>query len=127
MQLAVAGASIEVESPMGLPMSSVSRSASSVACSRIFSAKRSITRLRSLGAMVDQWPLSNALRAALTARSEEHTSELQSLMRISYAVFCLKTTTTHSSAYTATTNTTTHHPIHGTTPIPSRTTATNLP
>src|SRR3546814_943276 len=29
------------------------------------------------------------LRAAL-ARSEEHTSELQSLMRISYAVLCLK-------------------------------------
>src|SRR3546814_9247290 len=26
----------------------------------------------------------------LTDRSEEHTSELQSLMRISYAVFCLK-------------------------------------
>src|SRR3546814_10109399 len=26
-----------------------------------------------------------------TLRSEEHTSELQSLMRISYAVFCLKT------------------------------------
>src|SRR3546814_5735077 len=32
------------------------------------------------------------------SRSEEHTSELQSLMRISYAVFCLKKTinTTHS-------------------------------
>src|SRR3546814_4204061 len=29
------------------------------------------------------------------ARSEEHTSELQSLMRISYAVFCLKKKTTH--------------------------------
>src|SRR3546814_7642674 len=28
--------------------------------------------------------------AALEDRSEEHTSELQSLMRISYAVFCLK-------------------------------------
>src|SRR3546814_10343602 len=28
--------------------------------------------------------------ASLPARSEEHTSELQSLMRISYAVFCLK-------------------------------------
>src|SRR3546814_3870062 len=27
---------------------------------------------------------------AVAARSEEHTSELQSLMRISYAVFCLK-------------------------------------
>src|SRR3546814_1797287 len=33
------------------------------------------------------------------SRSEEHTSELQSLMRISYAVFCLKKTTiqTHTS------------------------------
>src|SRR3546814_1436620 len=28
--------------------------------------------------------------APASARSEEHTSELQSLMRISYAVFCLK-------------------------------------
>src|SRR3546814_7477956 len=27
---------------------------------------------------------------AVAARSEEHTSELQSIMRISYAVFCLK-------------------------------------
>src|SRR3546814_3329229 len=31
-----------------------------------------------------------ALRAGDWKRSEEHTSELQSLMRISYAVFCLK-------------------------------------
>src|SRR3546814_6340149 len=31
-----------------------------------------------------------AYREAHEARSEEHTSELQSLMRISYAVFCLK-------------------------------------
>src|SRR3546814_8369099 len=30
------------------------------------------------------------LSIGLEARSEEHTSELQSLMRISYAVFCLK-------------------------------------
>src|SRR3546814_4164466 len=30
------------------------------------------------------------LREGLGERSEEHTSELQSLMRISYAVFCLK-------------------------------------
>src|SRR3546814_10169008 len=37
-------------------------------------------------------------RVQESARSEEHTSELQSLMRISYAVFCLKKkkdTTTH--------------------------------
>src|SRR3546814_5286880 len=31
-------------------------------------------------------------------RSEEHTSELQSLMRISYAVFCLKKKTTRTHA-----------------------------
>src|SRR3546814_10515835 len=33
-------------------------------------------------------------RPFVDRRSEEHTSELQSLMRISYAVFCLNTTTT---------------------------------
>src|SRR3546814_5554443 len=32
---------------------------------------------------------------AMKLRSEEHTSELQSLMRNSYAVFCLKKKTTH--------------------------------
>src|SRR3546814_1174825 len=31
-----------------------------------------------------------SVRIATGTRSEEHTSELQSLMRISYAVFCLK-------------------------------------
>src|SRR3546814_6762738 len=31
-----------------------------------------------------------SIAAFATGRSEEHTSELQSLMRISYAVFCLK-------------------------------------
>src|SRR3546814_10721855 len=36
---------------------------------------------------------SDVLEAAGGARSEEHTSELQSLMRISYAVICLKNTT----------------------------------
>src|SRR3546814_10732262 len=38
-----------------------------------------------------QWYLRPVLAGACTVpRSEEHTSELQSLMRISYAVFCLK-------------------------------------
>src|SRR3546814_2312582 len=37
----------------------------------------------------DVLPRRQHRRCAL-ARSEEHTSELQSLMRISYAVFCLK-------------------------------------
>src|SRR3546814_9828615 len=35
-------------------------------------------------------------------RSEEHTSELQSLMRISYAVFCLKKKTNTRSRYRST-------------------------
>src|SRR3546814_7691994 len=34
---------------------------------------------------------------AVIVRSEEHTSELQSLMRISYAVFCLKQKKIHTS------------------------------
>src|SRR3546814_5031614 len=35
-------------------------------------------------------------------RSEEHTSELQSLMRISYAVFCLKKKKTKNHTHTST-------------------------
>src|SRR3546814_3926713 len=34
--------------------------------------------------------MNTAIGSAAITRSEEHTSELQSLMRISYAVFCLK-------------------------------------
>src|SRR3546814_5514111 len=47
----------------------------------------------------------------LPCRSEEHTSELQSLMRISYAVFCLKkkiSTRTHTPHYFST-KLTIHH------------------
>src|SRR3546814_8990471 len=52
-------------------------------------------RIEPLFALLDEWaeldgedPWAVADKARL--RSEEHTSELQSLMRISYAVFCLK-------------------------------------
>src|SRR3546814_3116542 len=46
----------------------------------------------------DLQPLSKVLVSLTMLRSEEHTSELQSLMRISYAVFCLKKKTkTHKS------------------------------
>src|SRR3546814_3643436 len=56
-----------------------------------------ITRLRDMG--IEPFLLASTVRLVLaqrlvrrlcTRRSEEHTSELQSLMRISYAVFCLK-------------------------------------
>src|SRR3546814_3501739 len=54
----------------------------------------------------------NASGAVQGRRSEEHTSELQSLMRNSYAVFCLKTK--HHS------HTSTHHLILLTIPIPTQ-------
>src|SRR3546814_3561075 len=49
------------------------------------------------------------LHVAMEMRSEEHTSELQSLMRISYAVFCLKkknTTRPHNHMNSSRTHTT---------------------
>src|SRR3546814_1362327 len=55
-----------------------------------------VSRLAALAADVVLIDLSNPSRDVLeeyftvSRRSEEHTSELQSLMRISYAVFCLK-------------------------------------
>src|SRR3546814_3402131 len=47
-------------------------------------------------------------------RSEEHTSELQSLMRISYAVFCLKKKTTNIVTQYTKTQLTTHYHQHTT-------------
>src|SRR3546814_4816014 len=61
------------------------------------------------------WSLSSAIRSTMRSRasamspnsasrrmirSEEHTSELQSLMRISYAVFCLKKKNEHYAKQT---------------------------
>src|SRR3546814_6782636 len=62
--------------------------------SRALSAR---SRASSQGA--SQPPSSTSAAMADRTRSEEHTSELQSLMRISYAVFCLKTKT-HNNMYT---------------------------
>src|SRR3546814_8497216 len=55
-----------------------SRKASATECPRRFARRRS------------RPPRGGHGRSAPTLRSEEHTSELQSLMRSSYAVFCLK-------------------------------------
>src|SRR3546814_10517821 len=53
------------------------------------------------------------LSNATSSRSEEHTSELQSLMRLSYAVFCLKKNTPPPSPpHTPPHQTLTHHPPH---------------
>src|SRR3546814_8884907 len=44
-------------------------------------------------------PVKYALSRVRPDRSEEHTSELQSLMRISYAVFCLKKKKTNNKSH----------------------------
>src|SRR3546814_2527906 len=62
----------------------------------LFRSARSATRGRTaIGIFLIRWcaPNSSSLpmpRRGIGCRSEEHTSELQSLMRISYADFCLK-------------------------------------
>src|SRR3546814_6900470 len=57
---------------------------------------RDVVRIQSVRSRVE----GNAGYVRITTfRSEEHTSELQSLMRISYAVFCLKKTNTKNKPY----------------------------
>src|SRR3546814_7294702 len=69
--------------------------------------------IRLFGAVepVSKNPVAAAVRVLdAVVRSEEHTTELQSLMRISYAVFCLKKKnqkTTHTSTRVTTTSMTT--------------------
>src|SRR3546814_7029740 len=59
-----------------------------------------VERMAGDAALVD---LGAVIGIGSRSRSEEHTSELQSLMRISYAVFCLtKKTTQHSNRPTPT-------------------------
>src|SRR3546814_8235555 len=52
---------------------------------RLLAERGAAVRVAALGE-----PATDLAKAARAGRSEEHTSELQSLMRISYAVFCLK-------------------------------------
>src|SRR3546814_2953775 len=50
------------------------------------------------------WERRSMISSAWRGRSEEHTSELQSLMRISYAVFCLKKKNTQTQTLTKNSN-----------------------
>src|SRR3546814_8579418 len=51
-------------------------------------ALRSVTHCQAVGSRAGK--MLTTIGSTNRSRSEEHTSELQSLMRISYAVFCLK-------------------------------------
>src|SRR3546814_3352640 len=64
--------------------------------------------------LVTETPWRTSLKRAYhtaMARSEEHTSELQSLMRISYAVFCLKKKKNNNTAHKITYNINIHTTI----------------
>src|SRR3546814_19859620 len=52
--------------------------------------RKNIGKSECLGCLHANKPSAIDIPSATQQRSEEHTSELQSLMRISYAVFCLK-------------------------------------
>src|SRR3546814_4825352 len=56
----------------------------------VLAAGSALVVTRWAGRAVDRAHLTAFERDPFLGRSEEHTSELQSLMRISYAVFCLK-------------------------------------
>src|SRR3546814_4172156 len=84
--MAVAGLTIEQPTPSVTRLQwvmaycvSTTRSRFTPASSKMRSTRR---RVRS--------PCMSDMKGSPARRSEEHTSELQSLMRISYAVFCLK-------------------------------------
>src|SRR3546814_1725972 len=70
------------------------RSRAPISIGRPAAASNIVKRLAKLGAIIVR-------PSGVKSRSEEHTSELQSLMRISYAVFCLK----KKNKYTITSNT----------------------
>src|SRR3546814_1518580 len=88
-------------SPTSKPQSSIIGRRNAVSIGQGGSRRLSVAILRS--------------RQVSTTRSEEHTSELQSLMRISYAVFCLKKKktqkTTNSQSNNPSNTNTTHHQV----------------
>src|SRR3546814_8521954 len=69
------------------PDTTLVRSSITTARSRVAAVHQTVPRYpsRTRNGMRPAWSM-----CACDSRSEEHTSELQSLMRISYAVFCLK-------------------------------------
>src|SRR3546814_1329073 len=72
------------------------------ACSSRGSTLRDRPSISSAMRMAGKVSCTSAMRMMTASRSEEHTSELQSLMRNSYAVFCLKKKTNNKLKHTNT-------------------------
>src|SRR3546814_1840453 len=86
------------------PYTTLFRSSGSRIAARSRSLRRIASRARSASAEDGRSVSalagpSTTTRESSESRSEEHTSELQSLMRISYAVFCLKKKNTRKELY----------------------------
>src|SRR3546814_9729290 len=81
------------------PMPMVGHDTASVTLSAISSITPSITNRKQPAASTAR-ASRTIFSASASLRSEEHTSELQSLMRITYAVFCLKKNTQHQLSNT---------------------------
>src|SRR3546814_5818922 len=86
------------------PYTTLVRSDGSQNSSRVISPSKVVIRMSMSSRKIkyELWFVRNspssksvAVDSSLMKRSEEHTSDLQSLMRISYAVFCLKKKTNH--------------------------------
>src|SRR3546814_1183761 len=86
----VCSSDLWLNSSITLPISGETESMASLKAkpSALLAVAFSIAMI-SLALMKEKLPLKRSIPPH-PARSEEHTSELQSLMRISYAVFCLK-------------------------------------
>src|SRR3546814_8691333 len=74
--------------PMGGRVGERAGAASEIALPRFL--KRTLDQPAWAGSRLRKTNAASSTTAPRANRSEEHTSELQSLMRISYAVFCLK-------------------------------------
>src|SRR3546814_7187422 len=68
----------------------IDRALKSLFATGLFADVRLRREINTLVVQVVENPIINRIAFEGNKRSEEHTSELQSLMRISYAVFCLK-------------------------------------
>src|SRR3546814_2287528 len=77
-----------------LPMSFPAWTADSALTTHSLSGQKSFSTVHSVNMVHGVAVTVTNISATSNGRSEEHTSELQSLMRISYAVFCLKTKNT---------------------------------
>src|SRR3546814_1727751 len=76
---------------------SLSRAVATEACRRASNGEQLAERVRrETGIVLDIISAAEEAKLAVLGRSEEHTSELQSLMRISYADFCLKKKQRHT-------------------------------